>query len=179
MCFLTARGKHGHLSSTFFSISAALEITTCLFRGTRRKGRRGQWGPAINTQLEAQQDRCLDAFMSWYFWQQLAIWNFKPWRVLYFSTMKRYILRSNFSCLQWRKTLPGSKYLNHQNGMHPSRANWIWENCISQCAPLCPQELLHLQSLSSLSWNQLVLILGSTWYAPCAPLSSPSLHSYD
>lgn len=73
----------------------------------------------------AQQARCLDALMSWCSWRRLVIWNFKPWRVLYFSTMKRYILRSNFSCLWWRKTLPGSKYLIHQNGMHPSTANWI------------------------------------------------------
>lgn len=59
-----------------FSDSAALIL--CLFRGTRQKRKQKQSWP-----LGAQKNQCLGALMSWYLWQWLAIWNFKPWRGIF------------------------------------------------------------------------------------------------
>lgn len=133
--------------------------------------------PSVKTHPGNQQTWLLGALMPFTFWQRLAIWNFKRWRVLCFSTMERDVLSSNFSCLLWRKTFPGSKYLIHKYKMHPSRANWVRKLHLRLCSVMT-WEPIQLQDLSSLTWYPLVSMLGSIWCAWSAPLSSSSLNSY-
>lgn len=113
---------HWHSSLTFSPLVLLLQLQPFCPKEQEEGKAEGNLWFAINIHLESTENpEPLRASIPGYFRQWLATWSFKPWIISCISTREKCILKSNFSCMKWRKTLPGSKYLLHQKGMHPSR----------------------------------------------------------